>query len=86
MTNFTKVPVFYLAVLPPFLSPRAAPAWLLAFAWSHAALTLASLCAVSAGMVRLRRFLRRRRGRRTLDAATGTALLGFGAALALQRL
>ena len=37
MTNFTKVPVFYLAVLPPFLSPRAAPAWLLAFAWSHAA-------------------------------------------------
>ncbi len=88
VTNVTnpKVLVFYLAVLPQFLRPGAAPAWLLAVAGSHAVLTLAYLCAVSAGMARLRRVLGRRRVRRGLDAVTGTALVGFGAALALERL
>ena len=88
VTNATnpKVLVFYLAVLPQFLRPGAPPAWLLAFAGSHAALTLVYLCAVSTGLARLRRFLGRRRVRQTLDAATGTALIGFGAALALERL
>ncbi len=88
VTNATnpKVLVFYLAVLPPFLRPGAAPTWLLAFAWSHAVLTLAYLWGVSAGMARLGRFLSRRRVRRTLDAVTGAALMGFGMALALERL
>jgi threonine/homoserine/homoserine lactone efflux protein len=33
---------------------------------------------------RVRAWLGRRRVRRTLDGVTGTALLGFGAALALE--
>src|SRR5580692_11883006 len=42
LSNITnpKVLVFYLAVLPQFLSPGANLGWLLTLAWSHAALSL----------------------------------------------
>jgi len=88
VSNITnpKVLVFYLAVLPQFLHPGTAPAWLLAFAWSHALLSLLYLLAVSAGLMRVRQVLSRRSARRTLDAATGTALLGFSARLAVERI
>jgi threonine/homoserine/homoserine lactone efflux protein len=47
-------------------------------------LSLAYLLALVAAMTRARRWLSRRRVRRSLDAATGVALLGFGARLAAE--
>ncbi|MGY1604949.1 LysE family translocator [Geodermatophilus sp. SYSU D00815] len=86
LSNITnpKVLVFYLAVLPQFLGPDA-PVWtLLLYAVTHAALSLAWLVVLVAGIARARRWLARRRVRRSLDAATGVALLGFGARLATE--
>lgn len=87
LSNITnpKVLVFYLAVLPQFLSPGAGTPMLLAFAVSHAALSLLYLLALTAFLHRLRGPLTRRRVRRALDSATGTALLAFGTRLALER-
>lgn len=56
----------------------------LAFAWSHAALSLIYLLALTTGLHQARRLLRRPAVRRTLDATTGTVLLGFGARLAAE--
>jgi threonine/homoserine/homoserine lactone efflux protein len=88
VSNITnpKVLVFYLAVLPQFLHPGTAPGWLLAFAWSHALLSLLYLLVVSAGLSRVRQVLSRRPVRRGLDIATGTALLGFSARLAVEQI
>jgi threonine/homoserine/homoserine lactone efflux protein len=87
LSNITnpKVLVFYLAVLPQFLVPGASPGWLLALAWSHAALSLAWLLALTADLHRLRRLLLRRGVRRGLDLTTGMVLLGFSARLAADR-
>ena len=76
--------VFYLAVLPQFLTPGAGLGWLLALAWSHAALSLAYLLMLITGLHGARHLLMRSRVRRALDAITGTALLGFGARLATE--
>jgi threonine/homoserine/homoserine lactone efflux protein len=86
LSNITnpKVLVFYLAVLPQFLVPGASTAWLLALAWSHAALSLAWLLALTAALHRLRGLLRRRAVRRSLDVTTGAVLLGFSARLAAE--
>ena len=88
VSNITnpKVLVFYLAVLPQFLAPGAGLGWLLVFAWSHAALSLAYLLVLTAGLHGARRLLMRRRVRRSLDVATGTVLLGFSARLAAEHL
>ncbi len=88
VSNITnpKVLVFYLAVLPQFLHPGAPPGWLLAFAWSHAVLSLLYLLAVSAALMRVRQVLSRRSARRAMDVATGSALLGFSARLAAERI
>lgn len=88
VSNITnpKVLVFYLAVLPQFLHAGTAPGWLLAFAWSHALLSLLYLFAVTAGFMRVRQVLSRRSVRRALDIATGTVLLGFSARLAVERI
>jgi threonine/homoserine/homoserine lactone efflux protein len=86
LSNITnpKVLVFYLAVLPQFLGSRA-PVWaLMLFAVSHAVLSLAYLLLLVGALNRARRLLVRRGVRRTLDAATGTALVGFGARLATE--
>jgi threonine/homoserine/homoserine lactone efflux protein len=87
LSNITnpKVLVFYLAVLPQFLGPSAPFYALLLFALSHAALSLLYLCCLVTGLDRARRLLARRRVRRALDVATGTALLGFGARLAAEQ-
>ncbi|MBO0807604.1 MAG: LysE family translocator [Actinobacteria bacterium] len=87
LSNITnpKVLVFYLAVLPQFLIPGAGPGWLLALAWSHAALSLGWLLVLTAGLHQLRGLLGRRAVRRGLDLTTGAVLLGFSARLAAAR-
>jgi threonine/homoserine/homoserine lactone efflux protein len=86
LSNITnpKVLVFYLAVLPQFLTPGASPGWVLAFAWSHAILGLAYLLALTAGLHGARTLLQRRKVRRSLDITTGAVLIGFGARLAAE--
>jgi threonine/homoserine/homoserine lactone efflux protein len=86
LSNITnpKVLIFYIAVLPQFLKPGAAPGWLLAFAWSHAALSVVYLMALSTGLAKARSLLASRRVRRTMDMATGAVLLGFSARLAAE--
>lgn len=88
VSNITnpKVLIFYLAVLPQFLRPGTSPGWLLAFAWSHALLSLLYLLTLTAGLMRVRRILHRRSTRRALDTATGTVLLGFSAKLATEQI
>lgn len=86
LSNVTnpKVLVFYLAVLPQFLSPGAG-AWVLAaLALSHAVIGLAYLFVLVAALHRVRHILARRRVRRSLDGATGAVLLGFSASLAIE--
>jgi threonine/homoserine/homoserine lactone efflux protein len=87
LSNITnpKVLVFYLAVLPQFLTPTTGAWVLLAFALSHALLSLTYLLTLTTVLNRVRRILGRRRVRRGLDAVTGTALLGFSARLAAER-
>jgi threonine/homoserine/homoserine lactone efflux protein len=86
ISNITnpKVLVFYLAVLPQFLTPGAGLGWLLVLAWSHAVMSLAYLLVLVTGLHGARRLLMRRKVRRTLDATTGAVLLGFGAKLATE--
>jgi threonine/homoserine/homoserine lactone efflux protein len=86
LSNITnpKVLIFYLAILPQFLAPHAAIGWLLAFAWSHALLSLIYLLALTAGLHRARQLLARRKVRRTMDGVTGAVLLGFSARLAAE--
>jgi threonine/homoserine/homoserine lactone efflux protein len=86
LSNITnpKVLVFYLAVLPQFLTPGAG-AWVLAaLALSHAVIGLAYLFVLVAALDRMRHTLERRRVRRSLEAATGAVLLGFSASLAIE--
>jgi threonine/homoserine/homoserine lactone efflux protein len=87
LSNITnpKVLVFYLAVLPQFLTPGAGLLQALPLAYSHALLSLAYLLLLVTGMHRAGGVLRRRRVRRALDAGTGVALLGFGARLAREQ-
>jgi threonine/homoserine/homoserine lactone efflux protein len=87
VSNITnpKVLVFYLAILPQFLGAGSGLGVLLLFAFSHAALSLAYLMSLVTFLHRARRLLERRRVRRGLDAATGTALLAFSARLATER-
>jgi threonine/homoserine/homoserine lactone efflux protein len=65
-------------------APGTGAGWLLALAWSHAALSLGWLLALVTGLHGARGLLLRRRVRRGLDAATGSVLLGFGARLATE--
>ena len=74
--------MFYLAVLPQFLTPGGDMGWLLVLAWSHAVLSLSYLLVLVTGLNGARRLLMRRQVRRGLDATTGAVLLGFSARLA----
>jgi threonine/homoserine/homoserine lactone efflux protein len=86
ISNITnpKVLVFYLAVLPQFLTPGANLGWLLVLAWSHALLSLGYLLVLVTGLHSAQRLLTRRNVRRGLDATTGAVLLGFSAKLATE--
>lgn len=85
LSNITnpKVLALYISVLPQFLHDgRASTANALTLAYTHAVLSLIWLIVLVAVLHRVRRWIGRRRVRRTLDAATGTVLVGFGARLA----
>jgi threonine/homoserine/homoserine lactone efflux protein len=86
LSNITnpKVLVFYLAVLPQFLTPGAGLGWLLVLAWSHAVISLGYLLVLVTGLHSARRLLMRRKVRCALDTTTGLVLLGFGARLATE--
>jgi threonine/homoserine/homoserine lactone efflux protein len=87
LSNITnpKVLTLYLSVLPQFLAsghPSLSAALLLAY--THAVLGLLWLIVLVAFLHRIRAFLQRRRVRRSLDGATGVAMIGFGARLAIE--
>ena len=86
VSNITnpKVLVFYLAVLPQFITPGAGLGWLLVLAWSHAVIGFGYLQGLVTGLHGARRLLTRRKVRRGLDAATGAVLLGFSVRLAAE--
>ncbi len=80
-----KVLAFYLSVLPQFLGHAGTPTVdALALAYTHAVLGVFWLFGLVALLHRVRPQLQRRRVRRSLDAATGSALLGFATALAVE--
>jgi RhtB (resistance to homoserine/threonine) family protein len=86
LSNITnpKVIVLYLSVLPQFLTPASALGDSLLLAYTVAALGLVWQVLLLFFVHRVRAWLRRRRVRRVLDGATGMALIGFGATLAIE--
>jgi threonine/homoserine/homoserine lactone efflux protein len=86
LSNVTnpKVLVLFLSVLPQFLTAESSVGDSLLLAYTVAVLGGLWLLALLLFVHRVRTWLGRRRVRRTLDGVTGTALLGFGAALALE--
>lgn len=85
LSNVTnpKVLVLYLSVLPQFLNPATTSVLdALVLAYTVAVLGGAWLLLMLVFVHRVRAWLQRRKVRRSLDAVTGTALIGFGAALA----
>ncbi|OZM73843.1 lysine transporter LysE [Amycolatopsis antarctica] len=87
LSNVTnpKVLVLYLSVLPQFLDPATTGTWqALLLAYTVAVLGGLWLLVLLFFVHRVRVWLRRRTVRRSLDAVTGTALIGFGAVLAAE--
>ena len=86
LSNVTnpKVLVLFLSVLPQFLTAESTVGDSLLLAYTVAVLGGLWLLALLLFVHRVRTWLGRRRVRRTLDGVTGTALLGFGATLALE--
>jgi threonine/homoserine/homoserine lactone efflux protein len=82
-TTNPKVLALYLSVLPQFLDPVRSTTWdTLLLAFTVAVLGAIWLLLLTSLVHRVRLALRRRKVRRSLDALTGTALIGFGVALA----
>ncbi|PSK95987.1 threonine/homoserine/homoserine lactone efflux protein [Murinocardiopsis flavida] len=84
LSNLTnpKVLAFYLSVLPQFLGGgEVTLGAVLLLAYSHAALSLTWLVLIVALLHRVRDWVGRSAVRRAIDTGTGTALLGFAAAL-----
>ncbi|MEE1621854.1 LysE family translocator [Zafaria sp. Z1313] len=80
-----KVGVFYVAMIPQFLPEGVAPlAMGIALAGVHNLLGLAWFTLIIQGTHLFRERLQRPAAARWTDRITGTALLGFGAALALR--
>lgn len=87
LSNITnpKVLVLYLSVLPQFLSPgQSSIGDALVLAYTVGVLGFFWLALVLFFVHRVRVWLRRRSVRRALDVFTGTALVGFGVALATE--
>ncbi|GIE86574.1 LysE family translocator [Actinoplanes regularis] len=80
-----KVGAFYIAVLPQFVPPDANPLGVgLLLALVHDLEGLAWFSLIIFGARAARGFLARRSVRRTVDAGTGTVLIGFGLRLGLS--
>jgi threonine/homoserine/homoserine lactone efflux protein len=81
-----KVGVFYLAMIPQFMAPSV-PAWLmgLSLAGVHVLLTLVFFAVLISAAHAFRRLLSGPRATAWVDRVTGTALLGFGTVLLLDR-
>jgi threonine/homoserine/homoserine lactone efflux protein len=87
LSNITnpKVLVLYLSMLPQFLNPAVTTTWdALVLAYTVAVLGGLWLVVLLLCVHRVRDWLGRRKVRRALDSVTGTALIGFGAALAVE--
>lgn len=87
LSNITnpKVLVLYLSVLPQFLDPvHTSTLDALVLAYTVAILGVVWLLVLLFFVHRVRDWLGKRKVRRTLDGITGTALISFGAALALE--
>ncbi|WP_028850144.1 LysE family translocator [Thermocrispum municipale] len=87
LTNITnpKVLVFFLSVLPQFLDPATATTLdALVLAYTVVAAGVTWQLAVLIGVHKVRSWISRTRVRRAIDAVTGTALIGFGVALATE--
>lgn len=87
LSNITnpKVLVLYLSVLPQFLNPATTSTGeALLLAYTVAVLGSLWLLVLLFFVHRVRAWLAKRTVRRSLDAVTGTALIGFGAALAAE--
>lgn len=87
LSNVTnpKVLAMYLSVLPQFLDRgHGSTAVALLLAYTVGVLGLAWLLGLVAAIHRARAWIQRRRVRRAMDAVTGTALIGFGIALAAE--
>jgi threonine/homoserine/homoserine lactone efflux protein len=80
-----KMGVFYVALLPQFI-PESAPhvVWGLTLAGVHVLLGTAWLGTLTLIAQRFRRWLQRRRVTRTIDAVSGTAIVGFGVGIAFE--
>jgi threonine/homoserine/homoserine lactone efflux protein len=79
-----KVMVFYVAVLPPFVSPDAGIPVFMAYALTLAAIGVVVLLAVVFAASTARRLIQRAAFRRGIDGGVGVVMLGFAAALALD--
>jgi len=86
LSNITnpKVIVLYLSVLPQFLTPSSTLGDSLLLAYTVAALGVVWQVLLLFFVHRVRGWLQQRKVRRAMDGATGTALVGFGAVLALE--
>lgn len=86
LSNITnpKVLTLYLSVLPQFLAGHPTLSAALLLAYTHAVLGLLWLIVLVTFLHRIRSFLSRRRVRRSLDGATGVAMIGFGARIAIE--
>jgi threonine/homoserine/homoserine lactone efflux protein len=86
LSNITnpKILVFYLSVLPQFLPAHASLLDALVLANTLPVIGFCWLVLVVASVHTLRRWLTRRRIRRSLDALTGAALVGFAGKLAAE--
>jgi threonine/homoserine/homoserine lactone efflux protein len=88
LSNLTnpKVLAMYLSVLPQFMARgHAGVGFALLLAYTIPVLSATWQLVIVAFAHRMRAWIRSRRVRSTLDAATGTALIGFGVALAAER-
>jgi RhtB (resistance to homoserine/threonine) family protein len=83
LSNVTnpKVLAMYLSVLPQFLDATSSTLDAVILAYSVAVLGGIWLLVLMFFVHRVRLWLKRRKVRRSLDAITGTALIGFGVAL-----
>jgi threonine/homoserine/homoserine lactone efflux protein len=86
LSTFTnpKALAFYVAILPPFVSPNATFLELMAYALTLAFFGLIYLTAIVFAAHGAMRLIRRDRVRRGIEGGVGLVMIGFAAALAVQ--